>query len=109
MTIYYTLLLSFSEQVGFNFAYLIASAATVILIGFFIATVLKNRKPAIIFAGILTVFYSFIFVIIQLQDLALLFGSIGLFIIVSVLMYLSSRMDWTKSSAHHTTPEVITN
>jgi inner membrane protein len=109
MTIYYTLLLSFSEQVGFNSAYLIASAATIILIGLFIATVLKNRRPAIVFAGILTVFYSFIFVIIQLQDLALLFGSIGLFIIVSVLMYLSSRMEWTKSSAHDTTPGAITN
>jgi len=102
MTIYYTLLLSFTERVGFNFAYLIASVATVALISIFIAMVLNNKKPAIIFGGILAVFYGFIYVIIQLQDLALLFGSIGLFFIISVLMYLSAKMDWTKQNVPQT-------
>lgn len=96
MSIYYTLLLSFSERVGFNTAYLIASVATVTLIGVFIASVLKSKKPAVIFSGILSVFYGFIFVIIQLQDLALLFGSIGLFITVAVMMYLSAKIDLTR-------------
>lgn len=96
MTIYYTLLLSFSEQVGFTIAYLIASVATVVLIGIFIASLLKNRKPAIVFSGILSIFYSFIFVIIQLQDLALLVGSVGLFITVAAMMYLSAKIDWNK-------------
>ena len=99
MTIYYTLLLSFTERVGFNFAYLIASVATVTLISIFITMLLRNRKPAIIFGGILTIFYGFVYVIIQLQDLSLLFGSIGLFIIISVLMYLSAKMDWNKKAA----------
>ena len=96
MIVYYALLLSFSEQFGFNIAYLIASIATISLIGTFIASVLKNKKAAIIFAIILTIFYGFIFIIIQLQDLALLCGSIGLFIIVAVMMYLSSKIDWNK-------------
>ncbi|RYE21902.1 MAG: cell envelope integrity protein CreD, partial [Sphingobacteriaceae bacterium] len=99
MTVYYTLLLSFSEQMGFTAAYLIASIATIALIGFFIAGVLKSRKPAIVFAAILSVFYSFIFVIIQLQDLALLFGSVGLFLIIAVMMFLSARIDWNKESS----------
>ena len=98
MTIYYTLLLSFSERVGFNIAYLISSVATVALIGIFIASLLKNKRPAIVFAGILSIFYSFIFVIIQLQDLALLFGSVGLFIIVAVMMYLSAKIEWGKNT-----------
>ncbi|RAJ35620.1 cell envelope integrity protein CreD [Pedobacter cryoconitis] len=97
MIIYYTLLLSFSERVGFNLAYLIASVATVSLIGSFIAALLKNKKPALIFVGILTVFYGFVYVIIQLQDLALLFGSVGLFIIVAALMYLSAKIDWNRN------------
>jgi inner membrane protein len=96
MTIYYTILLSFSEQIGFNSAYLIASAATVLLISSFIAALLRNKKPAIVFGGILTVFYSFIYVIIQLQDLALIVGSTGLFLIISITMYLSARIDWNK-------------
>ena len=96
MVIYYTLLLAFSEQVGFNMAYVIASIATVALVSSFITVLLKDKKPALIFGGILSIFYTFIYVIIQLQDLALLFGSVGLFVTVAVLMYLSTRIDWSK-------------
>lgn len=94
MTIYYCLLLSFTEQVGFNFAYLIASMATIALISTFIGSMLANRKLAFTFAAILTIFYSFIYVIIQLQDMALLFGSVGLFITVAGLMYFSVKINW---------------
>lgn len=105
MTIYYTLLLSLSEQLGFNIAYIIASVATVSLIGTFIWSLLKNSKAALLFAGILTVFYSFIFVILQLQDMALLVGSIGLFVIIAALMYLSQKISWenNKEEAPNTT------
>lgn len=98
MTIYYTLLLSLSEQVGFNIAYMIASVATVSLIGTFISSLLKNRKAALLFAGILSVFYGFIFVILQLQDMALLVGSVCLFVIIAVLMYLSQKISWEKNN-----------
>jgi len=96
MIIYYTLLLSFSEQVGYSWAYLIASAATISLISVFLASLLRNRKAAAIFAFILTLFYSFIYVIIQLEDLSLLIGSIALFIIVAALMYSSRKIKWDK-------------
>jgi inner membrane protein len=96
MTIYYTLLLSFAERIGFNLAYLLASCATIILISTFLYRLLNNRKPALIFGLILAMLYGFIFVIIQLQDLALMFGSIGLFLIITVMMYLSAKMDWSK-------------
>jgi inner membrane protein len=95
MVIYYTLLLSFTEQVGYNLAYLIASLATIGLVGIFIASLL-SRKPAILFAIILAIFYAFIYVIIQLEDLSLLVGSIALFIIVSILMYFSRKINWDR-------------
>ncbi|RCH55541.1 cell envelope integrity protein CreD [Mucilaginibacter hurinus] len=94
MIIYYTLLLSFSEQIGFNMAYLVASLSTVALIAAFIASLLKKGKAAILFSFILSLFYTFIFVIIQLEDLALMVGSIALFIIVAVLMYISRKINW---------------
>jgi inner membrane protein len=96
MVIYYTLLLSFSEQVGYNLAYLIASVATIALIATFLASLLKNRKAAIVFTFILTLFYSFIYVIIQLEDLSLLVGSIALFIIIAALMYSSRKINWDR-------------
>jgi len=96
MIIYYTLLLSFSEQIGFNAAYLIASVATVALIATFIASLLKNKLAALLFSLILSVFYIFIFVIIQLEDFALMIGSIALFIIVALLMYFSRKINWDR-------------
>jgi len=101
MSIYYTLLLSFSEQVGFDLAYFIASLATITLISTFIGAFLRSRKLALVFSAILGIFYSFIYVIIQLQDLALLFGSIGLFIIVASLMYFSVKINWSRPEAQH--------
>ena len=96
MIIYYSLLLSFSEQIGYNWAYLIASVSTIALVSVFIASLLKNKMAALLFAFILSVFYVFIFVIIQLEDLALMIGSIALFIIVGILMYFSRKINWDK-------------
>ena len=96
MVIYYTLLLSFSEQVGFTWAYVIASLCTIILIGTFLYSILSNKKASTMLAGILSAFYLFIYVIIQLQEMALLVGSVGLFVVVALLMYASSRINWDK-------------
>ena len=94
MIVYYTLLLSFSEQIGFTFAYLIASAATVILVTAFLKSLIKSSKSTGLFALILSLFYAFIYVIIQLEDLALLVGSIALFLIIATLMYFSRKINW---------------
>lgn len=104
MIIYYTLLLSFTEQLGFAIAYLIASLATVALVSTFIGAFLRNRGAALFFALILAIFYSFIYVIIQLQDLALLVGSLGLFITVACLMYFSVKINWNKHQEHPNQP-----
>jgi inner membrane protein len=94
MIIYYTLLLSFSEQVGYNIAYLIASVSTIALISVFISSIMNNKKAAAMFAAILSVFYGFIFIIIQLEDFALLVGSLALFVIIAALMYFSRKINW---------------
>lgn len=96
LTIYYVLLLSISEQTGYNIAYVLASAATVILITLYSASFLRNIRLTILFSLLLVVFYTFIFVIILQQDFSLLLGSIGLFIIVAMLMYFSRRVNWYK-------------
>lgn len=94
MVVFYILLLSFAEQVGFNISYAIAAVATVGLISWFIASLLKNGKVAGLLTFILSVFYVFVFVIIQLEDLALLVGSVTLFAIIAILMYFSRKINW---------------
>jgi len=94
LTIYYTLLLSFSEHLGYNLAYLISSLATVILVGLYTKTFLPNWTMVLFFFGVISFFYGFIFVIIQLQDYSLLLGSIGLFLVIATIMYFSRNIKW---------------
>jgi inner membrane protein len=99
LIIYYTLLLSFSEHVGYNMAYIISSLATVILISLYSTTFFANRKMAVLFSLLLVLFYTFIYVIILQQDFSLLLGSIGLFVIIGTLMYFSRKVKWYKEEA----------
>ncbi|MGE0587452.1 MAG: cell envelope integrity protein CreD [Cyclobacteriaceae bacterium] len=98
LIIYYTMLLSFSEQIGYNSAYLVSSLATVGLLTLYSQTFLKPTKLVVLFSSLLTVFYSFIFVIIIQQDFSLLIGSIGLFIVVGAMMYLTRKINWYKNA-----------
>ncbi|MEQ8578711.1 MAG: cell envelope integrity protein CreD [Balneola sp.] len=94
LCLFYTLLLSISEHSTFNFAYLISSVLTIGLISAYTKTVLKSNSLTGLMSGILTILYLFIYVIIQLEDYALLMGSIGLFIILALVMYFSRKIDW---------------
>jgi len=94
LTIFYTLLLSISEYTGFNIAYLLASMATISLIGSYAWSIFKNGRTAIGFTLVLSALYGYIFVLIQSEDYALLFGSIGLFVIIAIIMYYSRKIDW---------------
>jgi len=98
LTIYYTLLLSFSEHVGYNIAYVAASVATVILISLYSISFFHNIKLTLLFSFLLMIFYAFIFVIILQQDFSLLLGSVGLFLIVGFLMYFSRKVNWYKEA-----------
>jgi inner membrane protein len=97
LCIFYTLLLSISEYTGFNAAYIIAGSATVALIGLYVWSIFKKGRIALGFTLALGGLYAYIFILIQLQDYALLFGSIGLFIIIAILMFYSRKIDWYNS------------
>lgn len=94
MVLFYSLLLAIGEHLGFNWSYLIASIATTGLIASFIYSITQDRKICIVFSGILFLFYAFVYFLLQLQDFSLIVGSIGLFIILAVLMRLSTRINW---------------
>ena len=94
LLLFYTLLLSLSEQVGFNLAYLISAIAIIGMITVFSHSIFKSGRLSRIIAISLGVLYAFLFTILQLEDYALLFGSIGLFIILGFVMYLSKRINW---------------
>ncbi|MCR4964414.1 MAG: cell envelope integrity protein CreD [Bacteroidales bacterium] len=94
LLLYYTLLLSFSEHIAFYLSYIIASAMTIGLITTFLAVLLKKKKPALMIGGLLVFLYGFIYILLQMETYALLAGSIGLFVVLALAMFLSSKMKW---------------
>ncbi|MCL2245732.1 MAG: cell envelope integrity protein CreD [Lentimicrobiaceae bacterium] len=90
--LFYSLLLSISEQINFRIAYLIASSATIGLITLYSHTIFKKLSQTFILFFILCGLYLFLFVTLQLEDLALLIGSSGLFLILAVVMYFSRKI-----------------
>lgn len=98
LILFYTLLLSFSEYIGFNYSYLIAFIATIGLIGWFVKSILSSSRLTTLLVVILTLIYTYIFTILQLQDYSLILGSIGLFITLAVIMHFSKKIQWSPVS-----------
>ncbi|MNK16809.1 Inner membrane protein CreD [compost metagenome] len=101
MILFYTLLLALSEHIGFNLAYLTASVATVMLIGSFIKSITKDQKSALLLSSILALFYLFIYILMQLRDYSLIAGTIGIFIILAILMRVSTKINWYQFDNSH--------
>lgn len=99
LTIYYILLLSISEHLGYNTAYAISSIATVLLLASYSMTFFRNKGLVVLFSSVMAFFYVFIFVIIQAEDFSLLIGSIGLFVVIAFVMYFSRNIKWYKEEA----------
>ena len=94
LILFYSLLLALSEQMHFNLAYLISALAIVSLITAYSHSIFKETKQTALMGGFLTTLYLFLFTVLQLEDFALLFGSVGLFIALAVVMYISRKLDW---------------
>ncbi len=94
LIVFYLLLLSISEFTGFNLAYGIATLATSALVTWFLRGVLGSSRLSAILCFVLITAYSYVFVTLQLQEYALLMGSLGLFISLSLIMYFSRKMKW---------------
>jgi inner membrane protein len=94
LCVFYTLLIALSEHMSFLISYLISSVSIIAMITWYARTISKSNTLTMLIGLILLILYIFIYSIIQMQDYALLMGSIGLFIVLAVVMYLSRKIDW---------------
>lgn len=94
LIVFYTLLISISEHLSFGKGYLISSVATILLITGYARGILGKASLAVAVCGVLTVLYGYLYILLQLEDLALLLGSIGLFVILAIVMYLTRKINW---------------
>ena len=97
--IFYLLLLSFAERIGFDLAFLISGAATVILLSLNAGWVFVSRVEAIKAFAIFTSLYVLIYLLLRLEDNALLIGAIASFAAVAAAMYITRSINWYSSPA----------
>jgi inner membrane protein len=95
LVLFYLLLLSLSEHVGFTVAYLIAAAAVVAQVTAYGAAVLRQRRGALTLGLVTAILYAYFWVLLDAEDHALLIGSAGLFAVLALVMYLTRRVDWS--------------
>lgn len=94
LILFYLLLLSLSEHLGFNTSYLIASAAVLSMVFAYSGSFLKKRINSLMLTAVLAASFIFIFVLLQMETYALVTGSIVLFIILGLIMYLTRKINW---------------
>ena len=94
MCLFYLLELSLAEHISFIIAYICASAAILVLVTAYCVAVLKGADRAAIVGITITLLYGYLYVLLMNQDYALLIGSVGLFVILAVVMYLTRKVDW---------------
>jgi inner membrane protein len=94
IALFYLLLLSFAEIVGFLPAYLTAAIATTALITGYCFNVLKAKKRAFAIATLLTALYGYLYILLQMDQYSLLFGSVLLFGVLATVMYITRDLDW---------------
>ena len=94
LVIFYTLLISLAEHLGFDLAYLISSMATVGLIALYVKASTRRNKQGLITGSLLLLLYAFLYTTLQMQDFSLLFGSVGIFVVMAVIMFVSRKVNW---------------
>jgi len=94
LVLFYLLLLSLSEHIGFGLAYIVASVGIIALITSYSQSIFKSNRLSLLLAVFLVILYSLLYILLQMQDYALLMGSIYLFVILALVMYLSRNIDW---------------
>jgi len=94
LCVFYVLLVSISEHLNFNMAYLIGSVSVISIITMYVSSIIKQQKMTVLIFSVLSALYAFVFVILQLTDYSLLIGSIGLIMILGLTMYFTRKIDW---------------
>lgn len=94
IALFYLLLLSFSELVGFFKAYLISTTAITLLVSGYCASILKAKRRALSIGALFVALYSYLYILLQLEELSLLFGSLLLFFVLATVMYTTRNLDW---------------
>ena len=94
LALFYLVLLSLSEHIGFDVSYGVSAVVTLALLWFYVGAILKSRKAALVFTGMMTILYAMIYIILMSRDYALMLGTALVFIVLVVIMALTRHINW---------------
>lgn len=94
--LFYLLLLSFAEHIGFAWAYVVAAAGTVALTALYAVSAFGSRARAVILAVVLSALYGLLYVLLVQEDYALLIGALVLFFALGTTMFTTRKIDWSR-------------
>ena len=109
LIVFYYLLLSFSEQIGFGLAYGLAAVATIFSISIYVFRITKVRKSTWIVCSQLGLLYSFLYGLLKIEDFQFAFEATGLWIIVAALMYATIKIDWFNFFKDQSKKQIVIN
>jgi inner membrane protein len=95
--IFYLLLLSLAEKIGFDIAYLLAGGSTVVLLATNAGWVFSSGLQGMRALAIFSLLYGLIYILLRIEDYALLVGAIASFLAVAAAMYSTRKIDWYSS------------
>jgi len=98
MVFFYVLLLSLAEHVGFINAYLVASVATGAMLAIYVGAALKSVGRGLVMLVVFALTYAMLYLILQLEDYALLAGAMLGFLALATVMFVTLRVDWSGSA-----------
>ena len=95
--IFYLLLLSLAERIGFDWGFLVAGGATVLLLSANAKWIFASRAQGLRALFVFSLLYFFIYLLLRLEDNALLVGAVASFLAVTAVMYFTRNIDWYSS------------
>lgn len=94
LSLFFLLLLSLSEHLGFGLSYLLAAGAAVGLLGYYGAAMLGTWQRGLGFGAGVAGLYAALYVLLSLEQASLIVGALLLFIVLAAVMALTRRLDW---------------
>jgi inner membrane protein len=99
LALFFLLLVSLSEHIPFLIAYAVAAAACIMLIGYYLAHVLHDRRRGVAFGAALTMLYGVLYGLLSSENNALVLGAILLFAVLAAIMVATRKVDWYRLGA----------
>lgn len=94
LCLFYLALLALGEVMLPGSAYVGAAVASSLLITLYSAAILKAWARAGLIAGLLASVHSVLFVVLQMENFALLAGTAALFVALAAVMFFTRNVDW---------------